>query len=269
MPLHHRDGQPNGRLEADLVVSASADPTTVVDVGGGVAVRVDVRNAGTKAAQDVVVRYAMPPGGYFTDGNSPPAGWQCDFQQSLTCGTATLAAGTAATLRFYVAFPPGQVGGFATVTATASTASNETSTGDNTARATATYIRGVTDLVTGLQVTSEAGVGDTVAIAVDVRNIGNMTAEEVHVTVPVPAGLTRQSEDIGDGWYCDVLDGADPAWHCVRYQLVNPYNDVLDLTATVTDTSPGDTVTVTASATTTSPEDDVQNNNAQATVTIR
>lgn len=259
---------------ADLVVSATADPAEVVDGGGGAAVQVDVRNAGTKPAEDVTLRYVMPPGASFTDGNSAPEGWQCDFLQTLTCTHGPLPAGAAAaTLRFYVSFPGGQVGETATVNAIASTTSNELSTDNNNGQATITYIRGVTDLVlTQLQVTNQAHVGDTVNIAVDVTNTGNMTAQEVYVTVPVPPGLTRASEEVGEGWYCDFGDDpatGGPAWRCTWYQLVNGWSAAtLDLTATVTSGNSGDNVSLTATASTNSPEDSLDNNSGQASVSI-
>ncbi|MEV4537578.1 CARDB domain-containing protein [Asanoa sp. NPDC049518] len=257
----------------DLVVSASADPATVVDVGGGSAVRVDVRNAGTKAAQDVTVSYTMPPGGFFTDGNSVPEGWQCDFREDLSCTHGPFAAGASATLRFFVSFPAAQVGQTATVTAVASTSGSELSTANNTGQATVSYIRGVTDLaITNLYVTEQARIGDTVGITVDVTNTGNMTAEEVYVTVPVPAGLQPQSEEFGEGWYCDFLDdpaAGGPAWRCTRYQLVNGWGDSLNLWATVRPAaSPGDSVPVRATVTTSSPEDNLQDNSGLASVSI-
>ncbi|MEH0844752.1 DUF11 domain-containing protein [Micromonospora sp. CPCC 205711] len=259
---------------ADLAVTASADPTTVVDVGGGAAVQVEVRNAGTRSAADITLRYALPSGAWFTDGNSVPAGWQCDFRTTLSCTYGSLAAGaTAPRLRFYVSFPGGQVGETATVTTTASTTSNESSLANNTGTATISYIRGVTDLaLTQLSAPAQVRVGDTVDIALDVANSGNMTAQEVYVTVPLPAGFTRVSEAPNGPWYCDFVDDpalGGPQWRCTLYQLVSGWQaDTLYLTATVTSGTPGDTVRVSASVSTNSPEDNLGDNSAQASITI-
>ncbi|HEX5993937.1 MAG TPA: hypothetical protein VFY84_02215 [Jiangellales bacterium] len=260
---------------ADLVVTATATRADVVDVGGGATVVVDVRNAGTRAAQDVTVTYAMPPGADFTDGNSPPEGWQCDFRGARTCTYGALAAGASAPpLQFDFYFPPAPAGTTAALTVTATTSSNERSTADNTAQATINYIRGVTDIeVTQVQASpSQAVIGDTVNMSVEVRNSGNMTAEEVYVTVPVPAGFTRQSEDTSTGWDCAFGDDpatGQPAWRCTRYGIVSGWTaDPLNLTATVTSGTPGDVPTVTATATTNSPEDDLSDNSGQASVAI-
>lgn len=115
-------------------------------------------------------------------------------------------------------------------------------------------------------------VGDTVNVSVQVRNAGNITAEQVHVTVPLPAGLTRVSEDYNNPWYCEFgtsLVAGQPGWDCVFYQMVSGWTpEPLHLSATVDTAVPGDVVTFTAQATTTSPEDDLADNTGQASVTV-
>ncbi|MCM0675250.1 DUF11 domain-containing protein [Micromonospora phytophila] len=259
---------------ADLTVTVSANPTTVVDVGGGVAVQVDVRNVGTRAAANVILQHALPPGAYFSDGNSIPAGWQCDLRTTLACTHGSLAAGaTAPRLIFYVSFPGGPIGDTATFTTTASTTSNELSLANNTGQATVSYIRGVTDVaVNQVWAPTQAQVGDTVEIGIDVANNGNMTAQEVYVTVPLPAGFTRQSESASSPWYCDFVDDpalGGPEWRCTLYQLVDGWQaDTLYLTATVTSGTPGDSVPVTVTASTNSPEDNLGDNSAQTSIAI-
>ncbi|MEU4678772.1 hypothetical protein [Micromonospora sp. NPDC023737] len=259
---------------ADLAVTASVNPATVVDVGGGAAVQVDVHNAGAKAADDVALQYALPADAYFTDGNSIPAGWHCDLRTTLTCTYGSLAAGaTAPRLRFYISFPGGQVGETATVTTTASTTSNELSLANNTGQATVSYIRGVTDLaVNQIWAPTQAQVGDTVEIGIDVANNGNMTAQEVYVRVPLPVGFTRQSEGPTGPWYCDFIDDpalGGPEWRCTLYQLVNGWQaDTLYLTATVTSGTSGDSVPVTVTASTNSPEDNLGDNSAQTSIAL-
>jgi uncharacterized repeat protein (TIGR01451 family) len=261
----------------DLVVSATAiaPRDQVVDVGGGVTVEVDVRNAGRKSAADVTLTYGLPAGASFTDGNAAPEGWTCDFREAARCTYGALAAGASAPrLRFDFYFPPAPAGTTSAVTATARTSSTEFSTTNNVDEAAITYIRGVTDLeVTDVQASpAQVIVGNTVNFFVEVRNTGNMTAEEVHVTVPLPEGFQRVEEPYSSPWYCqfgtDPASG-QPAWDCTVYGLVAGYPITgLWLTASVVDGAPGDVATITARATTNSPEDDISDNTGQATVTI-
>ncbi|SCL34196.1 conserved repeat domain-containing protein [Micromonospora pallida] len=262
---------------ADLAVTATAiaPRDQVVDVGGGVTVEVEVRNAGTRSASDVTLTYGLPDGAYFTDGNGAPEGWTCDFGPAATCTYGALAAGASAPLlRFHFYLPPAPTGTVSAVTATATTTSPELSTSNNTGSAPITYVRGVTDLeVIAAQANpAQPIVGDTVNVSVQVHNTGNMTAQLVHVTVPLPAGLTRVSEDYNSPWYCefsDTLVAGQPGWSCLYYQLVNGWTpEPLDLSATVATAVPGDVVIFTATATTTSPEDDLADNTGQASVTV-
>ncbi|MCO1596835.1 DUF11 domain-containing protein [Micromonospora sp. RHAY321] len=261
---------------ADLTVTATgvAPRDQVVDVGGGVTVEVEVRNIGRNRVEDVTLTYGLPAGAYFTDGNWPPEGWQCDFVAG-TCTYGTLAAGASAPkLRFDFSFPPAPAGTTAAVTATATTTSSELSTANNVGEATIAYVRGVTDLeVTAVQANpAEAIVGDTVNISVQVGNAGNMAARDIHVTVPLPDGFARVGEPYNYPWHCtfgtDPASGR-PAWDCVNTYIAAGYTpDPMQLTATVASAAPGDIATVTATATTTSLEDDISDNTAQSTVAI-
>ncbi|MEV1142665.1 hypothetical protein [Micromonospora sp. NPDC049799] len=258
---------------ADLVVIATAPRNEVVDVGGGATVVVDVRNGGNRPLADVTLTFTMPSGADFTDGNSTPAGWQCDFRVSRTCTYGALAAGASAPqLRFDFYFPPAAPGTTAAVTVTGTTTSTESTTANNTATGPITYIRGVADVeVTGVGAPAQVITGDTVDIRVDVRNTGNMTAEEVYVTVPIPTGFARQTEDMSTGWDCVVVE--DPAtgsaWRCTRYQIVAGYSaDTLHLTATVTSAQPGAAWAVVARASTNVPEDDLTDNEGRTDVAV-
>ncbi|MCI4063809.1 DUF11 domain-containing protein [Micromonospora sp. R77] len=262
---------------ADLTVTATAiaPRDQVVDVGGGVTVEVQVRNAGTRSAPDVTLSYGLPDGAYFTDGNGAPQGWTCDFGPAATCTYGALAAGASAPpLRFDFYLPPAPAGTVSAVTATARTTGAELSTGNNTGSAPITYVRGVTDLEVVAAQADPAGpiVGNTVDVSVQVRNAGNMTAEQVHVTVPLPAGLTRVSEDYNSPWYCDYgadLVAGQPGWDCLYSGMVNGWTpEPLHLSATIGTGTPGDVVTFTATAATTSPEDDLTDNTGQASVTL-
>jgi uncharacterized repeat protein (TIGR01451 family) len=262
---------------ADLAVTATAiaPRDQVVDVGGGVTVEVQVRNAGTRSASDVTLTYGLPDGAYFTDGNGAPEGWTCDFGAAATCAYGALAAGASAPpLRFDFYLPPAPAGTVSVLSATAKTTSPELSTRNNTGSASITYVRGVTDLevMTTQAAPAEPIVGDTVDVSVQVRNTGNMTADLVHVTVPLPTGLTRVSEDYNSPWYCEFgtsLADGQPGWDCQLYGMVDGWTPVpLHLSATLDAAVPGDVVTFSATATTSSPEDNLANNTGRASVTV-
>ncbi|MGW5668059.1 hypothetical protein [Micromonospora sp. NPDC003776] len=261
---------------ADLVVTATAiaPRDQVIDAGGGATVEVEVSNTGKNRVADVTLTYGLPAGAYFTDGNWPPAGWQCDFGTG-TCTYGTLAAGASAPkLRYDFSFPPAPAGTTAAVTATATTTTSELSTANNVGEATITYVRGVTDLeVTAVQANpAQPIVGDTVDLSVQVGNAGNLAARDVHVTVPLPDGFARGGEPYSYPWTCtfgtDPVSG-QPAWDCVTNYIAAGYTpDPMHLTATVASAAPGDIATLTATATTTSLEDDLADNTAQATIAI-
>jgi uncharacterized repeat protein (TIGR01451 family) len=264
-----------GAARADLVVTVTADPTEVVDTGGWSAVQVDVRNAGGKATRDIALTFAPPAGAwFFSDGFTVPESWQCDLVETLTCTRDPLAAGEAADpLRLPLGLPAGVAGETVTVSATGTTGAREASTENNTGQVTLRYFAGVADLdLTRMTTNTESAiVGESISVAVDVQNAGTAAASDVTVTVPLPSGMTRESE-YAEGWDCALSDDAatgQSSWRCTRESLAaREIAGTISLSAKVMAGNTGDTVTFTAKATTSSPEASDANNSGQATTTI-
>jgi hypothetical protein len=124
---------------SDLVVEVTANPAEVNPAGGGVQVAVMVRNVGYGLAEDVAVKVRPPAGTTLAPAPGPgfaalaPAqtettsGWQCD-DGGWRCAYGALAGGgEAEVLTLRLRLPGGSLGDVATVSATASTSSRETS----------------------------------------------------------------------------------------------------------------------------------------------
>ncbi|MEU2614808.1 hypothetical protein ABZ570_24960 [Micromonospora sp. NPDC007271] len=258
---------------ADLVVAASVDPVEVPASGGWSTLTVDLRNSGTKASQDVTVAFTLPAGAWFaTDGFVIPPSWHCDLLGTATCAHAPLAAGEVAdTLNIPFGLPAGTAGDAVTVTATAKTGT-ESSTTNNTGEATVRYIPSTVDLdFVPAAITQQLLPGEQAQLITSVRNTGNSPSGDVTVTTPVPTG-TRGWETYNEGWDCAFGDGvADgrTGWRCVHGPLrPGQTSEPLEFDVTLTDVTAGDVVTIEATASTTSTETTLDNNTARNTITV-
>ncbi|MFJ8577256.1 hypothetical protein [Micromonospora sp. NPDC093277] len=258
---------------ADLLVAASVSPVEVPASGGWSILTLDVRNAGTKASQNVSVAFTLPAGAWFaTDGFVVPPSWHCDLLGTATCTRAPLAAGQVADpLAIPFGLPAGTAGDAVTVTATAS-AGAESSTTNNTGRASVRYIPSTVDLEFVPADTTQAALPTgSVDVSTSVRNTGNSPSGEVTVTIPVPTGM-QGSERWSEGWDCTFGDGVadgQTGWRCLRGPLrPGETSESLNYGGTLTTTTVGDVVTVEATAATTTPETTLENNTARHTVTV-
>ncbi|MFC4016642.1 hypothetical protein ACFOW4_01585 [Micromonospora sp. GCM10011542] len=257
---------------ADLVVTASLDPTEVPDTGGSSAVTVALHNAGGKASDDVTLVLSLPAGTWFTDGFSVPPSWQCTFQATATCTHAPLAAGAAAEpLRIPFGVDAGTVGDEVVVSATA-TGGRESSTDNNTGQASLRYIPGTVDV--GFMSESrdyEMINGEVFGFSSYVLNSGTSPSGDLTVTVPLPAGSVRYSET-SEGWACDYGDdlaAGQPGWRCTHGPLRPGQNSAgLDITASISGANPGDVLDLTATLSTTSTETSLDNNTRHTRVTV-
>ncbi|MEU4476459.1 hypothetical protein AB0F68_00035 [Micromonospora sp. NPDC023966] len=258
---------------ADLVVAASVSPVEVPASGGWSTLTLDVRNAGTRASQDVTVAFTLPPGAWFsTDGLVIPPSWHCDLAGAATCTHAPLAAGEVAdALNIPFGVPAATAGDTLTVTATASTRTDSTTT-NNTGRASVRYVPSTVDLEFVPAGNSQQLLpNEYVNLSASVRNTGNSPSGEVTVTIPVPAGV-QGSETSSEGWDCAFGDGvADgrTGWRCMHGPLQpGQTSEQLYYGGMLTATTVGEVVTVEATAATTAPETTLDNNTARHTITV-
>jgi uncharacterized repeat protein (TIGR01451 family) len=255
---------------ADLVVDLTVDRTEVLDSGEWANLAVDLRNAGTRVSQDITLDFLLPPGASLaTDGYLFPPGWQCDTLRA-TCTHTPLEAGAAAGLLetpFWV--PSGTAGDVITLGVAVSTGP-ESSTANNTDAVDLRYIRTTVDLevTTSSPDQQQVVVGEVVALEATVRNAGTGPSGYVVVRVPLPAGMTRQSES-GDGWDCLLgRDSSGSYWRCTHGPLRGGETAPMRVAATVTSANPGDVFTLAATASTTSTETTLDNNTAQTTASV-
>lgn len=255
---------------ADLTVDLTVDRTEVLDSGQWANLAVDLRNAGVRVSQDITLDFLLPPGASLaTDGYLFPPGWQCDTLRA-TCTHTPLEAGAAAGLletEFWV--PPGTAGDVITL-GVAVSSGPESSTANNTDAVDLRYIRTTVDLevTTSSPAEQQVVVGEVVALQAMVRNAGTGPSGQVVVRVPLPAGMTRQSES-GDGWDCLLSSSPGAYWRCTHPPLRGGETAApLRFAATVTSANPGDVFTLAATASTTSTETTLDNNTAQTTATV-
>lgn len=258
---------------ADLVVAVSVDPVEVPAGGGSSTLTLDLRNSGTKESRDVIVAFTLPAGAwFFSDGFVIPPSWSCDLLGTATCTHPPLDAGEVADpLSIPFGMPAGTAGDTVTVTATAS-AGPESSTANNTGRATLRYIPSTVDLDFVPATTSQQLLPNEQAqLVTSARNTGNSPSGDVTVTTPVPDGM-RGWETYNEGWDCvfgDGVAGGRTGWRCLHGPLQpGQTSEPLTFTAALTLTTAGATVALEATASTTSTEISLDNNTARDTVTV-
>jgi uncharacterized repeat protein (TIGR01451 family) len=151
-----------------------------------------------------------------------------------------------------------------TVSATASTSSQETVTGNNTSKASVSYTA-VADLSMELLFaqTEVSALGGRSNVQVRVTNLGTADVTDVRVTMDPPlGGHVQLSNFVTDEWQCDV---AGAPWVCTRGTLGLGQFAYLNIPLLFDPGTAGDTMQMTATASTTTPERTLTNNQAETT----
>ena len=267
--------RPAAPTRPDLVVEMTASPAEVNPAGGDVEVAILVRNVGSGLADDVTVKLRPPAGTTLAPAPEPglaplasaqteiTSGWQC--YGDWRCAYGVLAVGEAEVLSIRLRLPGGSLGDVATVSATASTSSQETSKANNTAKARVTYTSVVDLAMRTMQAdpTDVSSLGDRTLLQVLIANDGTADASDVRVTINPPPGSRVQEETFDPfEWQCDL---AAAPWVCTRGAL-KPINQPgglhanLLLPVMLPAGSSGDTIMMTATASTSIPERSLANN---------
>src|SRR5215475_627716 len=254
----------------DLTVAVTVDPVELSPSGGEVRVSVDVRNVGSGPASDVRVKLRLPAGASLA--GEPSASWRCDYG-TWRCTyiqpdgglVAPLEAGARAEpLVVPLQFPAAPVGTDATVSATVSTSSLETSTANNTGKATIRYTF-IADLATELLGvdTEWSNLGGRAYVQARVTNVGTAPVSDIRLTMTPPAG-TEVWLDLftADEWQCQL---ATAPWVCTRGALAAGELAYLNIPLRYPAGTTGDTVQMTATASTSTPERSLANNSAEKT----
>jgi uncharacterized repeat protein (TIGR01451 family) len=248
----------------DLVVEVTVDPAEVPFAGGIVQVGVLVRNLGPGPANTVTVKLRRPAGSSLVGDPMGSASWQCDFG-IWRCQHGRLNPGGEAALTVPLRLPAGSVSDNVTVGATVSTPSHETTTANNTDKATVTYtaVAAVADLATELLGvdTEVSNLGGRSHVQARVTNLGTAEVADVRLTMDPPTGSWVQLENFTtDEWDCDV-SGAP--WVCTRGALAPGAFAYLNIPVMFPGGTAGDAMTMTAVAATTTPEGSLANNSHQ------
>ncbi len=121
-------------VSADLSITKSDSPDPLV-AGGNITYTINVTNPGPSNAASVTLSDTIPPSTSFVS-MAPPAGWLCSGTSTVTCSTASMAAGTAS---FQLVVQTALSAGGTTVSNTATvSSSSDTNSANNSATATTT-----------------------------------------------------------------------------------------------------------------------------------
>src|SRR4029453_10541597 len=195
----------------------------------------------------------------------PTPGWQCDFASVWRCTYGAVAVPSRAeALNLPLRLPAASGGDVATVSATVSTSSRETTTANNTGRAKVAYTA-VADLVVEAigDGTEVSNLGGRAYAVVRVANVGPAPVSDIHMRIDPPTGTWVQLENFpADDWQCDVT--AAP-WICIYGTLAPEAISVINIPLMFPAGTTGDTMTLTATASSTTPERSLANNSNQVT----
>jgi Domain of unknown function DUF11 len=179
--------------------------------------------------------------------------------------------GEAEVLTLRLRLPGGSLGDVATVSATASTSSRETSKANNTAKARVTYSSVVDLAMRSMQAdpTDVSNLGDRTILHILIANDGTADAADVRVTIDPPPGSRVQEETFDPfEWQCEL---AEAPWICARGAL-KPINQpdglhaVLIIPVMLPAGTTGDAITMTATVSTSSPERSLANNSGEVSL---
>lgn len=186
---------------ADVSIAMSGEPG-LVEAGADVTYTLVVANAGPTAAGTLVVTDTLPALGTFVSIDAP-AGWTTSTAAgTVTASIASFAAGASATLTLVVRVNAGAASG-STLTNTATATSPSESNPANNTTTTVTTVRASADLAVALAAAPDPVFpGDPLTYTLSFSSAGPGDAEDVVVTLPVPAGTTFASAELssGEGW---------------------------------------------------------------------
>lgn len=253
---------------ADLSVT-KVDTPDPVTAGNVLAYTVTVANAGPAAAAAVSMTDTLPAGTTFASVTAP-GGWTCTTPAvgaggTVTCTNPSLAIGSAVFTLNVNVLPSVASGTVISNTATVTSSTTDPAPGNESATATSTV---ATAADIGISVTDTPDpvlAGSNVTYVATVTNAGPSDAQDVSVSLPLPAVATFVSAAPGAGGSCTTpAVGATGTVTCTWTGATAPAtNRVLTVVATV---DPFATVSMTTTVTTSSPTTDATPANNSAIV---
>ncbi|WP_018681194.1 DUF11 domain-containing protein [Actinokineospora enzanensis] len=244
-------------VNADLASSFTIDPATLT-AGSAFTVAAAVRNAGPSTATGVT--FTVPiPAGVENVTVTAPAGVTCDSTVACTIGTIT--PGTTVTVTVQGRVAADFTGTSLPFSATASSATPDTTPNNNTA----TY-DAQSGAAAGLSVATvfdptAPTAGSPITIRSTLHNDGPSTAAGVTFALPVPAGLTNVTVVAPAGVTCDS------SVSCTVGAVAPGTDVVVEVRGTVVADLTG-TLSVTTTAATTTPDLNQTDNSATASAAV-
>jgi uncharacterized repeat protein (TIGR01451 family) len=169
---------------ADLVVGLSAPATA--DAGAQVTLQVTAQNAGPDAAASAVIRATLPAGVTFQSAN----GGGTHSNGVVTWSAGTLASGAQRSYNLVVRLGTGTSGNV-THSVTATSPTLDPNVANSTASATTFVLASnQADVAVTLQGPASAGRGALVRYDITITNSGPAKANQLEVTLPIPAQTT-------------------------------------------------------------------------------
>lgn len=250
---------------ADLSVDLAVSPTRVPVNGKLVTADIHVANAGAASADGIAVTIEIPATAHIAgEGPGTDSPWQCVLGRPSRCTHPTLAAGQSATpLSLPIRLSEGGDGQTVAITASGTTTSRESSTGNNLDSQSVTYDASI--VYPDLHVESAVPIpsyqvieGDWVKYPMRFGNAGNVAAADVRAHVVAAPGLFWGVGNQSDpSWQCTTIV-VDQEWDCVNGPLaVGAVTPTLSFSGPVpAGGQPGDRLPVTVTLSTSTPGED-------------
>jgi uncharacterized repeat protein (TIGR01451 family) len=271
-----------GALALALPASASAASpnlrTTISDapdpVGANnfITYTIDVKNTGTTAAQNVVLKVPTPAGTHFQQFQGAP-GWGLsgpDNSGTIAAATTSLAAGATAEFTMVVRVDAAAASG-ATIKGSASVSSNPADPfpRDNKASATTTVQRAALT-VTNTDSPDPVAPGHDITYQIGVANNGKTDANSVAIKDAVPLGTTFVSAAAPSGWliFAPAVGGTGDVTFSNSAEPGQTGSSVSITVHVDPATVEGATISDTASVTSSSTEDNTSDNSATVTTLV-
>jgi len=185
----------------DLSVTKSAPAT--IDAGTNLSYTITVQNLGANAASSTQLSDTIPAGTAFVsfNQNSGPA-FSCSGTTTISCSNASFPAGATATFTLVVSVPANATGSIAN-TATVSTTTGDTNSGNDSSTANTTITQHA-DLAVTKSGPSVAAVGSDIAYTISVSNAGPSDASAVTLsdTIPAQTSFVSMQQNNGPAFNC-------------------------------------------------------------------
>ena len=248
---------------ADLAVTKTSTPGSQT-AGSAVTYTVNVANNGPNAATSVVTTDTLPSGATFASA-APPSGTNCTSSgQTVTCSTASIPNGATVAIPITADIAAGTPAGTLVNSASATAATADDVTTNNTGTASTTITRNA-DLALTKTGASTVVAGNTVSYTLTATNNGPSTAIAATITDTLPVGTTLVSTNPSQG---TCTANTSQTIVCSLGNLAPSGTATVGIVATVVASYTGTTVVNAASITSSTPDATSANNTATLTTTV-